>query len=447
MTTTYDVWTDPDLEQLVRAEPELAAIADALAQADTHALRRSRADRLRQPARIGALAAALAAAVAVALIAPWNRGSGSLSDLALAAVGSQPVLHVVADTPTGNEIVYLQTGAVTQVMQQQEIWYDADKGVKHTLIRDEQTLVSDELDTPQGGYVPGGIVYDCAWIAAHPVAATKARVSCNASGQNGTTPRTIPRPKPTLEPGLAGFVDGYQQALASGQARDGGSGQVDGQPVDWLLFQTSSGSEKVALDRATHKPILVEDTPGFSLRITTIETIPYTADDFARPQADELGSQPSRGDAADTQALALDGSAITAAVPAAAWPGATVARLPLVRAEQQTLTTSFVDHAQPTVTGTGVELDYGTTKDSSHLDRSQPFVQINEAPSAALAYANMWGFIHGTGPSEGELYLGTASSSSWQVGFTVMDGSYITIQASSRGLLLQTARALQPVGP
>jgi len=447
VTRTVDVWTDPDLEQFVRDEPELAAIADALAQGDVRALRRRGTSRLRQPAPIGVLAAAVAAAVVVALIAPWNRGSGSLSDMALAAVGSLPVLHVIAETQTGNEIVDLQTGASRAVLQQQEIWYDADKGLKHTVIRDGQTLVQDELDTPQGGYVPGKIVYDCAWIAAHPVAATKARVSCNASGQNGTTPRTIPRPTPTLEPGLAGFVDGYQQALASGQARNGGSGQIDGQPVDWLLFQTGDGSEKVALDQATHRPILLQDEHGPDLRITDIETVAYSATDFARPQTNELGSQPSNGRAADTQPLGLDAAAIAAAVPGATWPGVTIAGLPLVRAEQQTLTTSFAHDTQPTATGTGIELDYGTLQSTGRLDRSQPNVEINEAPSAILAFGNMWGFIRGAGPSEGELYLASASSSPWQIGFTVFNGGYITIQASSRDLLLQTARALQPVRP
>lgn len=460
MNTTYDVWTDPDLGDLVRREPKLAAIADALAQADAHALLRRRTLHLRGSLRIGALAAALAAAVAVALIAPWNREGGSLSDLALAAVGSQSVLHVIAETPTGNQLINIQTGAIQPVMQQHEIWYDADEGLKHTLTRSGQTLLDDELDTPQGGYVPGGIVYDCAWIAAHPVAATKARVSCNASGQNGTTPRTIPRPKPTLEPGIAGFVDGYQQALASGQARDSGSGQVDGQPVDWLLFQTSSGSEKVALDQTTHKPILLEADHGFSLQITTIETIPYDPTDFARPRADELPARPSRGGASDLQALDLDGPAIAAAIPGAAWAGATVAGLPLVRAEQQTLTSSFAHHSQPPQTGTGLELVYGALAANGRLDRSQPYVQISEAPSAILAFGNMWGFIHSEAPPAGQFYQPIPHSSVAHLadgstvvnppsymGFTVHDGSYVTIEASSQDILLQGARALQPVTP
>jgi hypothetical protein len=440
MNPTIDVWTDPELHELVRNEPELAAIADALVQAgaDTSASRR----RPTRTLRLLAAAAVIVTAVTVALIAPWHRSAGTLADEALAALGTQPVLHVVAETPTGAQLVDIGTGATRPVVQQEEIWYDADQGLKRDTTRVGQTIVNDTLETPQGGYTPGGIVYDCAWIAAHPVEATKARVSCNASGDNGTTPRTIPRPKPALDPGLAGFVDGYTQALASGQAKDGGAGTLDGRPVDWLIFQTNSGEERVALDQTTHKPVLLQADNGPSLKIDTIETIPYDTTDFARPSANEIPPQPSYGRAGDGPSVDLDGSAVAVAMPGAVWAGPSVEGLPLARAEQQTLTASFVHHVHPTVTGAGIQLDYGTMKSPGRLDRSRPFVQINEAPSATLAYGNMWGFIHGTDPSEGELYLATPASSDWQVGFTVLNGSYVTIQASSRDLVLRTARAL-----
>ena len=445
MKTVIDIWSDPELRELVRDEPELVAIADALAQAEPLALRR-RGGWVR-PGRLLMAAAVLAAAAAVALVAPWNRSSGSLTDLALAAVGSQPVLHVVAELPSNAQLVDIQTGAAQPLSEQQELWYDADQGLKRNVIRAGSIILDDTLETPEGGYTPNGIVYDCTWIAAHPVEATKARVSCNASGDNGTTPHVVPRPKPTLDPGLAGFVDGYQQALAAGQAREDGSGQLNGQTVDWLVFQTSDGSEKVALDQTTHKPVLLEDNSGASTQIDSIETVPYAASDFRRPTPDELPAQPSSGDATDTQTLPLDSPAISNAVPGAVWAGATIEGLPLARAEQQALKTTFADGSLPTQTGTGLELDYGTLDANGHLDRTQPQVQLNEAPTRELAYGNMWGFVHGPTPPAGQLYDGS-SSTGFSIGFTVVNGTYVTIRASSHDLLLAAARSLAPpAGP
>lgn len=444
MTTTHDVWTDLELRELLLEQPELVAIADALAQADAQAATRRSRRRVPRNSQILAVAAALAAVIAVALIAPWTRSGGSLSDLALAAIGSQPVLHVIAESegPTGGQLIDIKTGGVQQISQhqQEEIWFDAAKGLKRDTVRVGSTIVGDTLETPEGGYTPGGIVYDCAWIAAHPIQATKARVSCNFSGENGTTPHVVPRPKPTLDPGLAGFVDGYRQALAAGEAREAGSGRLDGRPVDWLAFETSDGSERVALDHTTHKPVLLENDSGWRRRITSIETIPFAAADFRRPTADELPVQPSFGSrAADAQSLQLERGAIAAAVPGAVWAGPSVNGLTLAKAERQSLRTSFANHARPPETGPGLELVYGALNASGRLDTSQPYLRIQGAPSRALAFGNMWGFVRGDDPPEGRLY----TSGSVPVGFTVVEGAYVTIQASSADLLLAAARALE----
>jgi hypothetical protein len=444
VTTTQDVWTDPELRELLLEQPELVAIADALAQANIEAATRRSRRRVLPNARILAVAAALAAVVAVALIAPWSDSGGSLSDLALAAIGSQPVLHVIAhrEVPTGGQLIEIKTGRVQQISQQQqeEIWYDAAKGLKRDTIRVGSTLLDDTLETPRGGYTPGGIIYDCAWIAAHPIQATKAGVSCNFSGENGTTPHVVPRPKPPLDPGLAGFVDGYRQALDAGQAHEAGSGRLDGRPVDWLAFETSNGSERVALDHSTHKPVLLENDSGWRIRITSIETIPFAGADFKRPTADEVPAQPSFGRAADAQTLPLEGDAIEAAVPGAVWAGPSLNGLALAKAERQSLRTSFVNHARPPETGSGLELDYGNLNARGRLDTSQPYLRIQGAPSRALAFGNMWGFLRGDDPPEGWLY----TSGSPSVGFAVVDGTYVTVQASSADLLLAAARALEP---
>jgi hypothetical protein len=439
------VWTDPDLRPLLLEEPELVAIADALAQADVDTARTPRGQFLRT-SRLVPVAAALAAVVAIALIAPWARSGGSLSDLALAAIGSQPVLHVVAETeaPTGGQLIEIKTGDVQQISrrQQEEIWFDASKSLKRDTVRIGSTIIDDALETPRGGFTPGGIVYDCAWIAAHPIQATKARVSCNFSGDNGTTPYVVPRPKPTLNPGLAGFIDGYREAFASGQAREAGSGQLEGRPVDWLEFATTDGNERVALDHTSHKPVLLESDSGWRLRITSIETIPFAAADFRRPTADELPERAlaSFGRATDEESLPLERNAIANALPGAVWARASVDGLALAKAERQSLRTAFANDVRRPAIGTGLELEYGTLNASGRIDVSQPYLRIQAAPSRALAFGNMWGFVRGDDPPAGWLY----TLGSLPIGFMVVGGSYVTIQASSADLLLAAARALEP---
>jgi hypothetical protein len=442
-----------ELERMVPvgAEPDWDAIARAAGLG-----RR----RLRRPSRVLALVAALAVAATLVLVAPWDRSGGNLRDLALAAVGSQPVLHVVAELPTGVQAVEIATGASRPVVQEQEIWYDADRGLKKTVVRVGSTTLDVTLETPQGGVTAHGIVYDCAWIAAHPVEATKAHVSCNPSGDNGTTPRVIPRPKPTLDPGLSGFVDGYRQALAAGQAREAGSGDLKGRKVDWLVFRTSDGSERVALDAHSHKPVLLAGDHGLRLRIGTIETIPYAATDFSRPSPDEVPLPPSIGRATDEGDLPLEAGAIAAAMPNALWAGKTLNGLPLVKAERQTLHTAF-SGKKPPLEGPGLELDYGSLDSRGRLDRSQPYVRISESPSRDLAFGNQWGFTGGGDPAAGQLYV-VASDGRQQafgpdgkplppspplaLGFAVVDGIYLTIETTAPDLALAAARALEPAG-
>jgi hypothetical protein len=444
VTTTHDIWTDPDLRSLLLEEPELVAIADALAQADADSAKRRLPGHFVRTSRLLVAAAAVAAVVAIALIAPWTRSGGSLNDVALAAIGSQPVLHVIAETqaPPGGQLIEIKTGDVQNSRpQQEEIWFDAAKGLKRDTVRAGSTIVDDTLETPRGGFTPTGILYDCAWIAAHPIQATKARVSCNLSGDNGTTPHVVPRPKPTLDPGLAGFVDGYQEALASGRAREIGSGQLEGRPVDWLELETADGNERVALDHATHKPVLLESDSGWRLRITSIETISFAAADFQRPTVDELPERAlaSFGSATDEESLPLEGNAIAEAVPGAVWAGASLDGLALAKAERQSLRTGFANRVRPPVTGTGLELEYGTLNAGGRIDVSRPYVRVQAAPSRTLAFGNRWAFVRGDEPPAGWLYTFRPA-----VGFTVVDGTYVTIEGSSADLLLAAARALEP---
>jgi len=388
--------------------------------------------------RFALAATALAVGIGVAMVAPWS-GSGGFADRALAALGSEPVLHVVAHAqgPTAGRLVDLSTGVTTPITQEQEleIWYDQKQGLIHTIGRSDGKIVDDTLETPEGSYTPGGIVYDCAWIAAHPVEATKARVSCNANGNNGTTPRVIPRPRPSIDPGLQGFLDGYQRALATGKARETGTGEIDGRPVVWLAFDLQGArSERVAVDSETMRPLLVREYPGtYSYRIEQIGTESSEEADFSKPTLAEVGAQPSAGGTVSSESLPLRRSSIRAAMPGAVWAGSALGGLPLTSAQRDELRTSFVDHARAPETGLGLRLEYGS-------GASGAYVVLMESNRPQFGYR--WGFVRMT-PTLSGLTGKLYTTSGAAIGFTVANGLYVTINASNHELLMLAARSLQ----
>jgi hypothetical protein len=287
-TLEHTTFRDRELVALLRDDPELLAIADALVATGAH-----RARRRARGAWLAAGAAAAAAAAVLLLATPWQRGPG-LVDKALAAVGDADVLHLVVEyAPDSNEqVVDIASGRPVVRTRREEIWFDGGRDLKRSVGTLDGRVIGETLETREGGWTESGPIYTCAWIAAHPIEATKARVSCNANMENGTTPRTIPEQPPTLDEALAGFVDGYRSALASGQARKIGSGEVDGRAVVWLRITLppprssplSASSEDVAIDAETSKPVEVRaGTGGPSFSVLVAEAVPYEAESFRKP--------------------------------------------------------------------------------------------------------------------------------------------------------------------
>lgn len=427
--------------------------SDVVARSSADSRRLTGRPRIRRRVVFAVAACAIAAVAALAI--PWNSSSGPLDDQALAAIGSGPVIHVIGEFPTGVDTVDLSTGTSQPLMETQEVWYSATSALLHTVSRSGSMLVDDTLATPDGTFTPQGIVYDCTWIAAHPAAATKAHVSCNASGNNSSTPQQVPRPAPALDAGLAGFADGYQQALSSGAAHADGSGQVNGRAVDWLVIDTSSGHERVALDSQSHKPILVSNDSGWTMNITTIETTPFVAADFTRPTSSEIAAQPSNGSANDVNDVTLDAAGIAQAMTHAVWAGPVVNGVPLVRAESQQLAASYAHKVLPDEHGVGLELDYGSLAAGNQLDRSKPYIEVRLAPTPTLAAAYMWNALRGA-PSAGSMTLSTSKASTaygpggtaipepgLSLGQLETNGLSVTIQASSPELAIAAAQALR----
>lgn len=440
---TTTVWTDPELSELIADDPELAAIADALlATGPTAAAQRGR--RLRM--RFGLLAAALAAVAALVLFEPWGTGGPGLTGRALAALGSDPVLHVVTEQPTGIRYVSLATGKPRRLFERQEIWYDRGRGYVHTISRaPDGSLLDDELETPQGGWTLGGPILDCSWIAAHPQEATKLRVSCNAKGDNGTKPHSIPRPVPTVDPVLGAFLDGYRQALADGEATETGTGTLDGTPVIWLAFPYGNATESVALDATTYRPLLVRGASTY--RIVSIETVDQTGANFERPTSTEAGRLATAGGVVDRTQLAVDPTAALRALPGAVWVGSSFENLPLAGVERDTLHTRYTEPQATTESSVGLQLLYGATTSLGVPDRTQPSVQLWESKQPELAY--WWGFLRGGTPPAGlfATFGSVGEPPFGATGFLVHDGVYITVMASTPQLALDAARALTPISP
>ena len=437
--------SDRELVEMLANEPELLAIADALV-----ATRPSRAPEgapsPRRRVRLGSFVAAATVAVGVVsvlLVAPWQ-GGGGLVERALAAVGQGPVLHVVTEQPSPYgwyQPVDLATGKPVPVTLQQEIWFDQGRDLKKTVSTLNGTVVDELLETSEGGFTPSGPVYTCAWIAAHPVEATKAHVSCNANMQNGTTPRQLPVQPPTLDLALAGFLDHYRSALASGQATQTGSGTLDGRQIIWLrISATSAGtngtwpSEDVAIDSSTYTPLLVRASSDHSVSfgVSEIDTQAYDPSLFAPPalvQAPSIGEVASSTAIDPTQTPALLGGQ-------ALWLGPEWNGYRLIGTKRQELTTGYgANYDQHLTQSLGVVFVYAPISGTA----TNATLEIKEAAQCEMAWAMTCGHAD---PPSGALLSG-------EQGFPSVlrrDSLYIAIsQVSQQADPVAVANALQPV--
>ena len=447
MNRTLSPLQDPELVDMLAEEPELLALADALVDTQHRRHRPSRRKTARRHQRLAyALTASVVAASAFALLlaAPWN-GSSSLVERALAAVGQGPVLHVVTEQPWSGgwyQPLSLATGRTLPVTMRQEIWFDQSRQLKQTITTVNGVVYDRLLETPKGGFATAGPVYTCAWIAAHPVEATKARVSCNANMQNGTTPRHVPERPPTLDLALAGFVDQYRSALASGHATRIGTGDVGGRRVIWLRIIVSGQDaaiypreEEVAIDASSYAPVLVRTTGAqpFQFKVLAIDTQSYEPALFMRPVP---AHPPTGGETEGTSAIdpaqapaLLGGKAL--------WLGQSWNGYRLVRTERQEMVTGYgpLSGRKP-AHSLGVIFTYAPP--GSSADSAQA-LRIKEADQCEDAWGMHCGLL---APREGILLVGGPFFSS----FTVRDGVFVAIsQESMQADPVVVANALQPL--
>jgi hypothetical protein len=440
----------------LRGEPELLAIADALGDV-LEAPAAATASRPRRWVPFSLAACLAAGAVVLALLLVGGNVKHGIGDKALAAVGDGPVLHaVLRETyPPQYSLVAVSTGQVVRrpVTRTTEVWFDEERGLKHTITHADGRLEDDELATPKGITDSSGPVWTCARIAQHPVEATKAGVSCNLSGDNGTTPRDVPEQRPTGDPGLTGFVDGYRAALASGEARRIGEGTVDSTDVYWLEFKLpdisdSDGSnaehlsEHVAVAKDTYRPVLVQTfmngEAGNKLTVVSIETVSREDANFEQPQPLPPDQRPGRGwNMVGREPIAV-AAASSVLGQAALWAGPDAGGQQLTLAKRLDL--DAFDGSGRHSRVSAVAFLYGTTSE-------------NGGPRGSIA------IVESTQPIDGlTTFLGLAPPApsgfiaigAFDAGYLRIDGLYVRISpalpaSETSDAVLAVARQVRPV--
>ncbi len=374
-----------------------------------------------------ALATGVVATAALFVSAPWKGGEhAGVLDRALAAVGDKPVLHVVLETSLKrNPLVDIETGQPVRRTDTTEIWFDESRGLRKTVSGINGVPLDEMLETPDGGFTQGGPIYTCKWIAEHPAEAAKARVSC-PGGVDTNQPTA-----PTLDPALAGFVDHYRTALASGNARRVSGGEVDGRDVIWIELGTGRARERVALDKSSYTPVLISAT-DWSARVRQIETVPYEPRVFSRPrQVVRLGgksvvSEKELGDVGAAQAI-LGGRAL--------WLGQEWRGLRLTSTQKEDWIASYGGPSQQRerVRGLGVRLTYSSPGPTS---AGRSGLVLYEAASCQFAMA--WMCRPGE-PEEGMALLRGPMT------LLKRDGIFVSILARNEAKGLELARSLRAI--
>jgi hypothetical protein len=376
---------DRELVEMLIDQPELLAFADALVVTTSAASNAAyvphrlpaRGRRWPRLARIAGALAVVAVAVTL-LVSPW-KGNPSFAERALAAIGSQPVLHVViAESASGRPLFSIKTGEAIPRTLRTEVWYDQDRASKKTVSMVDGKVLDEVLETRDGGWTQTGPVYTCAWIAAHPVEATEARVSCNTNGDNGTTPHKTPERAPMLDPALAGFVDHYQSALASGQAEETGTGKLEGHDIVWLTFDANGMTQRVALDAHSFEPLLIEGANG-AVRVLVAETLPYSAALFTKPQRIKVQS----GGAVFAQTNVTPTYAANSLGGLAVWLGQEWKGFRLVATTHQERTVGYGPSQEPSRTDV-IVFRYASLADDGTVDEHSR-IDIFEATSCVVS--------------------------------------------------------------
>jgi hypothetical protein len=388
------VLRDPEVLELLAGEAELLAIADVVSATQLPSRRPLLQRRL---GRVGLVAALAVVAVGVALVLP--KGNSGIVDRALAAIGAGPVMHVIADMPTGVVDVNLRSGQRTASTYRLELWADRDFKRFHIVMSYRGKTAVDVLypqDAKQGASVG------------------------------------------TVDPAFAALWIGYRQALATGKAKVVRKGTAYGRPVYWLRFKAAaakSAPSEVAVDAKTFKPVVYRIYSGsvaVDQHILLAETIPFSTRDFTR-----RGPAPQQSLSVGGGSSSSSGSSTT--------PSTVVPRGWLVADE--TIIGQKLASVEPFTTTTrhttvhGIRLIYGRVHHGANADDATTIEELRNPDDPRL-----WAHIP---PGVIEIQQGQTSTSSGH-SFTTWTGNlrshhhYVTITSTrNESTVIAIAKSLR----
>lgn len=403
-------------------DPHVAALLDEAAFAPAarserwEAIVREAGRPRRRWLAAGIPTAACLAAAALLLTFAWPLGGergGSVLQRALAAVGEGPVVHVVFSEGWGGTLVDLESGRRTKIHGEKEAWYDPELGL-HEVMRFGGTLEYDVL------YAPGKV----------PMSSQRE---------------------------YAGLGEGYVEALRAGRTAVAGKGQVDGVPVLWikvhreLLPDVADGqlhelALEVAVSEETYAPVATrwarDGNPGpdGADRIEKLERVSVDDRNFVRMAPDLNGTGLMfTGIGGGTPLTAEAAATVLGRAPL--WPGSTAGRLPLTRISKA----EYASRARASTErwderGEGVNLLYGAMGGGptpAGRPIPEPYLAIAEATKRYPGFQR--GVVNYV-PSEGSVLLIGSHIAAMQ-----KDGLQVSIEASDEELILEAARALEPM--
>lgn len=403
---------DREVLELLREEPELLAIADAVYEVE-RVPRRS----FRRRRTVAAVAAAAAALFAFALISPWERGDGRglVLERALAALDTRgPVLHVVSEASEGLR-VELKTGKTTRRKTIQELWYDPSRRLLRTVLRRD-----------------GRVAFD----------------------RTGSVSRAELQAVVGLTGPFAGAADYYREALRSGKARVVGTGDWRDRPVYWLeLDLPAPAGLRIGIDRRTYQPLIMKVLAAdggetrFEVGLLRLEYVSRAEAPFGKVIEDAWKFEGGGGGFGTVRpSLSVTEARTVLGVPAV-WAGWRFADFPLVEIALEEV--RMERSGRLNVEGEQLHIVYG----GRLRGRGTPGAGIVQV----RAKSPIWGSVHDLPPppqgfadlTSSEIYTGPdvrVIGTRWTA--TLAAGRvWVRVEAPSRELAIAAARALRPIPP
>jgi hypothetical protein len=377
---------DLEVAEELRDEPELLALADAVASTQ----------RRRPGSSVAvAVAAVVVLAAVFAVLIPQLGNRASLTGKALAAIGDGPVIHAVLSSDVspatgGAERINLATGQPVALKQTAEVWFDSRSSTMRTVMRLNGQVFETVLQRP---------------------------------GESFTSEGPVQGETSVGDPLFTVFARDYRDALKSGQAHEAGRASIRGRDGTWLEFSTQFRGMVVRVavsdDGAPFAEQVVRNgrPSGPLVSVESIESIETPSDlnapvQVTQPSSVTMTAEPATPEAAKTR---LGGKL--------AWAGDALSGLRLAGATAGEL--RFEYSSSPARSVPVASLVYG--------DLDSDFVRIQESTDPASL---RWrGIIPPRGSAD--LFASTAR--------TQIDGVYVLIDASAPELAQKAARALSEV--